>query len=399
MDPFTKLPPELLAKILVYTADFSAVESIISASSRVNTVFRAQPTIVRDLISFDPITSLPEIQIMCHNISLIRTLSAQFPSLADYQQRCENNPPIKYTEELASFILHLVARTQRLACACLTLIQQNFVSALNEIDAGDISASNRVQIACEPFSFTEEYRVYSSLWHLQHYSSLREAATERWHWDEISISGLDKYNKWNRTDVQRAEKMWTTAALLSDLGLSPIYGHYPFQHQQIYLAQDPEGEESSRAAWTFLNATPLPFFQSFDLPPGQDMTRSSPIWTPPSPPPETEATKAWSLGAESRQRLPTHLGIFKIASSMASIQRLPSSYSFVDFKQWRRLGVVVWDAWRMYRIGLFEGLPRSPGEVIPTPEGGYLTVLPRDPDERAQIPSVNYKSRWLALIG
>ncbi|KAL4754357.1 hypothetical protein BDW72DRAFT_166732 [Aspergillus terricola var. indicus] len=399
MDPFTKLPPELIAQVLVYTADFSAVESIISASPRVNLVFRAQPTIIHDIISVDPIARLPEIQNIIHNISLIQTLSAQYPSVVDYQQRYENGPPIEYTEELSSFILELAARTQRLACACLTLIQHNFVSALEEIPAGDISASRRVQIAREPFSFTEEYHVYSSLWHLQHYSSLREAATERWHWDETSMRGLDAYNKWNDTDIRRAEKLWTTAALLSDLGLSPIYGHYPFQHQQRYLAQDPEGEESSRAAWTFPDTTPLPFFRSFDIPPGQDMTRPSLIWTPPPPPPEIEATKAWSLSADFRPWLPRHLAIFRHASTTASHERPPSSYSLVNFKQWRRLGVVIWDAWRIYRLGLFEGPPRNPGEIIPTPEGGCLPVLPRDPEERAQIPRVDYVSRWLAIIG
>lgn len=225
MDPFTKLPSEILAQILICTADFSAVESVVSVSSHINAVFRAQPTIVRDLILVDPIACLPEIQIISHNISLIHTNSAQFPSLADYQQRCQNNPPVEYTEELASFMLHLAARTQRLAYTCLTLIQENFVSALEGIDANNMPASNRVKIAREPFSFTEEYRVYSALWHLQHYSTLRQAAIDHLNWNETSMRSLKAYNKWNDTDHWRAEKMWTIAALLSDLGLSPIYGH------------------------------------------------------------------------------------------------------------------------------------------------------------------------------
>ncbi|KAI9036088.1 uncharacterized protein KD926_002465 [Aspergillus affinis] len=399
MDPFTKLPPELLARILIYAADFSAVESIISASPRVNAVFRAQPTIVRDLVSGDPIAGLPEIQTMCHNISLIQTLSVEFPSLVDYRRICQSPPPFEYTEELASFTLHLTARTQRLACACLILIQQNFVSALTGTHAGGISASDRVKVAREPFSYTEEYRVYSSLWHLQHYSSLRKAATERWAWDETSMRGLDAYNEWNDKDFRRAEKMWTTAALLSDLGLRAIYGHYSFQRQQRFLAQDPEGEESSRAAWTFPDETPLPIFHSFDLPSGRDITRSPLIWTLPSPPPDTEAIKAWSLDAESRQWLPQHDRTFVHASVVASHQREPFSYSFVNFKQWRRLGLVIWDAWRMHRIGLFEGPPRNYGEVIPTPDGQSLAGLPRDPEERARVPRVDYQSRWLALIG
>ncbi|KAL4736249.1 hypothetical protein BDV11DRAFT_211348 [Aspergillus similis] len=399
MDPFTRLPPELIARILIYTADFSAVENILCASCHVNAAFQAEPTVIRNLILSDSMTSLTEIQRLCYNISLIQTHSIQFPTLVDYQQRCEKMPPVEYTQELLIFILHLAARTQRLACACLSLIQQNFVSAISGVPAGDIPASRRQQIAGESFSFTEEYRLYSSLWHLQHYSCLREAATRRWKWDEISMNGLNAYNDWNDTDYDRAEKIWTTAALLSDLGLRPIYGHYPFQQRARLLAQDPEGEESSRAAWTFPDEAPLPFFdfKSFDLSTGT--TRPLEIWTPPRPPPDTEVTKAWSLRAESRPWLPKHLRIFQHQSGAASRGREPASNPFVAFKKWRRLGVTIWDGWRMYRVGLYDGPPRRPGEVIPNPDGTCLPVLPSDPHERARIPVVDYMSRWLALIG
>ncbi|KAL4759660.1 uncharacterized protein BDW70DRAFT_169282 [Aspergillus foveolatus] len=369
MDPFTRLPHELIAQILVYTADFSAVENILTASCHVNAAFQAEHTVIRNLILSDSITSLPEIQRQCYNISLIQAHSIQFPTLVDYQQRCEKMPPIEYTQELLIPILHLAARTQRLACTCLSLIQHNFGSFLSGVPAD----------CGEPFSFTEEYRLYSSLWHLQHYSCLREAATRRWNWDEISMIGLDAYNDWNDTDFDRAEKMWTTAALLSDLGL--------------------QGEESSRAAWTFPDETLLPFFdfKSFYLSTGT--TRPSEIWTSPSPPPDSEVTEAWSLSAESRPWLPKHLRIFQHQSGAASRGGKPASNPFVVFRQWRRLGVTIWDGWRMYRVGLYDGPPRRAGEVIPNPDGTCLPVLPSDPDERARIPVVDYMSRWLALIG
>ncbi|KAL4746262.1 hypothetical protein BDW72DRAFT_207493 [Aspergillus terricola var. indicus] len=342
MDPFTRLPPELIAQIFVYTADFPAVENILSASCHVNAAFQAEPTIICNLILSDSITSLPEIQRLCYNISLIQTHSIRFPTLVDYQQRCEKMPPVKYTQELLIFILHLAAQTQRLACTCLSLIQQNFVSALSGVPAGDIPAS-------------QEYRLYSSLWHLQHYSCLREAATRRWNWDETSMNGLNAYNDWNDTDYDRAEKIWTTATLLSDLGLRPIYGYYPFQQWARLLAQDPEDD------------TPLPFFdfKSFDLSTGT--TRSSEIWTPPPPPPATE----------SRPWLPKHLRISQHQSGAASRGREPASNPSVAFKQWRRLGVTIWDGWRMA------------GEAMPNPDGTCL----------ARIPVVDYMSRWLALIG
>ncbi|KAL4799249.1 hypothetical protein BDV19DRAFT_385499 [Aspergillus venezuelensis] len=418
MDPFNQLPPELIAQILIYTASFSAVESAISASPRVHAISQAQPTMLRDLILSDPMTRLPEIQNMCYNLSLIQTNSVEFTSLAEYQQHFQIGPPaIEYTKELSTFMLHLTARTQRLACACLSLIQQNLVSALDGIAAGNIPAPTRISIAREQFSFKEEYQVYSSLWHLQHYSFLHEAANDRWNWDEPSMNGLDAYNEWIDTDFQRAEKIWTAAALLSDLGVRPVkYSHYPFQSEKRYLPQDEEGEESSRAAWTFPETTPLPFinFSSFDLSLDSLRQRTPGVkpWSPPSPPPETPATRAWSLTQASRPGLPRHIGTFRHASSSASYNRIPCSspyYTFVEFKQWRRLGVVVWDSWRIYRLGLFEGLPRKPGEKVPLPKLGeemgegeeerFLPVISRDLDERARIPIVDYESRWLALVG
>lgn len=262
MDPFARLPPELITQIIIYIADFSAVESFISASPQVHAVFKAQPSIVRDLIQSDPIASLLEIQKLCHNISLVQTSLAQCPSLAHYQQACDRIPDFGYTEALC--MLQLAAQTQRLACACMTLIQNNIVSALREVPAGSLSGPDRVRKTRDPFSWIEEYRVYCSLWHLQHYSYLRKTARERWSWDEASTRDLDTYNVWNGiVDRREIEKFWTVAALLSDLGLSPTYGHYPFQREKKLLAQDPEGEESSRAAWTFSQTTPPPFFLSF----------------------------------------------------------------------------------------------------------------------------------------
>ena len=397
MDSFARLPPELITQIIIYIADFSAVESIISASPQVHAVFQAQPSIVRDLIQADPITSFPEIQKLCNNISLIHSSLAQCPDLAHYQQACDRIPNFGYTEALC--MLRLAAQTQRLACTCMALMRNNLVSALSEVPAGSLSGPDRVRKAREPFSWTEEYRVYCSLWHLQHYSYLRKAATERWGWDKAATQDLDAYDVWNEIiDTRHIEKFWTVAALLSDLGLSPSYGHYPFQHKERSLAQDPEGQESSRAAWTFPPGTPLPFFSSFDLPPSQYLSdgNSSPLWSPPLFPPDTEATDAWWLTLKYRSWSPRHVSYFQLAASAASMDREPSSYSLVNLKPWRRLGMIIWDTWRIYSLGLYD-FPRK--QAMKTPDGGLLEATPRDPSVLQQIPVIDYVSRWLALIG
>ncbi|OJI97586.1 hypothetical protein ASPVEDRAFT_301060 [Aspergillus versicolor CBS 583.65] len=397
MDPFTRLPPELITQIILYIADFSAVESFISASPQVQAIFQAQPSIVQDLLQSDPITSFPEIQKLCYNISLIQTSLPQCPNLAHYQQSCDHIPVFDYTEALC--MLRLAARTQRLACTCMTTIQHNLISPLSEVPAGSLCGPDRVRKAREPFSWTEEYRVYCSIWHLQHYSCLRKAATERWGWDQTSIQTLDAYDVWNDIiDTRHIEKFWTIAALLSDLGLNPSYGHYPFQHRERSLAQDPEGEESSRAAWTFPPGTPPPFFPSFDLPPSQYLRdgNSSPFWSPPLPPPDTAATDAWWLTPKYRSWNPRHVSYFQLAASAVSMDREPASHSLVNLKPWRRLGVIIWDTWRIYSLGLCDFNRK---QAMPTPDGRLLEATPRDRRALQQMPAVDYVSRWLALIG
>ncbi|KAJ5804627.1 uncharacterized protein N7518_000930 [Penicillium psychrosexuale] len=219
MDPFTQLPAELNQQILTHIADFAAIENLISVSSQVHAVFRAQPSIIHALLLANPITSFPEIQRLCYNISLVHT--SHYTDFAHSQQVYEGTPNLDYRASLG--IIHLAAEIQRLACACLSLMQQNFVSTLSEIPVGSLSGPERAEKARKPFSWIEEYRTYCSFFHLQHYSAFRKAATESWNWPTQSIWDLDAYSVWNEIPGGDNEPIWTIAALLSDLGLTPSY--------------------------------------------------------------------------------------------------------------------------------------------------------------------------------
>ncbi|RDW64457.1 uncharacterized protein DSM5745_09868 [Aspergillus mulundensis] len=192
-----------------------------------------------------------------------------------------------------------------------------------------------------------------------------------------------------------AERIWTTGALLSDLGLTPTYAHYPFQHEQSQLAHDPEGQESSRGAWTFPEETPPPFFALFDLPPSSNPPR---VWAPPRPPTKTKGTETWQLTAERRTSVPRQCMLVSQASSALSRGRRLVSPALVDFRPWRRLGMPIFDSWRMHLLRLFD-FPRNPGDVVPTPDNGFLEVVPRDPEAQARVPLADYTGRLLALVG
>lgn len=150
-----------------------------------------------------------------------------------------------------------------------------------------------------------------------------------------------------------------------------------------------EGPESSHAVWRFPEETPSPFFHSFNLPPSESM----PIWSPAPIPPENEATTLtrWQLSSEWqwRLRVPMHVKYFRTENRIVSRAR-HRSLGLSHFRPWRRLGLVIWDSWRMCTVGLCYFPSWGPGLDPPNPDGSVFEVGHEKPD---------YGPRWLALVG
>ena len=161
MDPFERLPPELIRLILLHIADFASVQTILSASPWVNSVFHARPrTLILDLVASNPITAVPEIQKLFQGIALIHSPSVHCASLDDYLDMTRENTPsdilsqhLSETEQ--SQMVQIAARIQHLACICLSTMQRNFVSALEASATGPLSAAVSPQKASRPFSWIE----------------------------------------------------------------------------------------------------------------------------------------------------------------------------------------------------------------------------------------------------
>jgi hypothetical protein len=73
------------------------------------------------------------------------------------------------------------------------------------------------------FSWIEEYRVYWSLWHIQHHSDLQTAAHGRWHWSPDSKRNIAEYINWAHpfiSDIEDRrllnEQIWAILAVLMD---------------------------------------------------------------------------------------------------------------------------------------------------------------------------------------
>lgn len=404
MDPFESLPTEILEEIIFYTADFVGVESLLSVSLWVNRVFEAQPRrTMLELIKSNPITTMPEIQQHLRNIAIINNPATHLTTPESCLHLCTNNKiddipsdvPDVLPDQMATpeifHIIHIAANIQRLACMCLYTMQQNFISAVaNSLGAG---ASQR---AAEPIVWIEEYRVHWALWHLQNYSAFRNAATYRWGWSKETIEKFGhSYTDCNDIPCILAELIWTVAAVLADFGLRPLYGHLAEREEKGKNEEEGDEEESWEAAWEYPNETPIPFFASLELPLHQDHDHYSdyPIWSShPVPDSNSKIDKAWFRTPKYRL-YPSQTAMFR---SFASGYSWPRGFeqawrNMRQIQPFRRIGLMLWNQWRMYSVGLQTAIRRDAS--VCTPDGDFV----RGQDFR--LSKYDMYSRWLALVG
>lgn len=83
MDPFDKLPPELIQVILTDAADAIATESLRYVSLRVHAVFQADPKAYLNLVTANSITQRPEIYRLIQNVAVLCS-KTHCPNLEEY---------------------------------------------------------------------------------------------------------------------------------------------------------------------------------------------------------------------------------------------------------------------------------------------------------------------------
>jgi hypothetical protein len=381
MDPFEKLPPELIHDIITLTADFVGVESLLRISPRVRAVFHAQPRIVvLDLIDANPITTMPDVQQLCRNISLIQTPSTKPADFDEYRRICENISSVLPEDLTNAEIYHILqhaARIQRLACRCLHTMQQNFIAAVEPSCA---------EAAGKPLLWLEEYRVYWALWHLQHYSYLRNAAMGRWGWSSESLAKLDEYTTVRGIHSSfLSEHFWTVAAVLADLGLGPpSYGHHTGTATDTKDDCSSPNEEPEWASWQYPDSTPLPFFASLDLP--AHWPDAYPIWC--APPLPKDASTPPDQRAEKRLNITVPTRLYRLYSRVLSRHGQGSAYwDMMRFAPYRRLGVVFWSSYRMLEAGLLRG------QSLPA---AFYSAADRS---RGEVGQHRMWANWLGIVG
>lgn len=377
MDPFERLPAELINRILLPASDFVGIESLLIASPRVHAIFHDRPGLLfQELVASNAIASATPIQDITQKVRLLHSPSFNVHSLEEYIQ-CTNGvhhqPNINsYGAEVLEMV-QISAQIQRLACKCLSTMQQNFISVVSGLPAGSLSGSIRAEKAARPFSWVEESTIYWALWHLRHYSDLHNYGS-RLNWSEDSMKRLGEYHTWNFIDYLTAEIIATVVAVLTDLGLRLIYS-YPYQG---------EDEESLQGVWCYPMETPPPLFLSFDLERSMDIT----VWTSPSTPRTDSATEAWHLSPGYCGKAPSQMALYKEWARVLAYQGPNPNYTLLRIQPYRRLGVLVWDVWRLYSTGLMQW---NNGEQTETPDGGLTDVQ--------HVGLQEWHSRWIALAG
>ncbi|PWY83665.1 hypothetical protein BO94DRAFT_536359 [Aspergillus sclerotioniger CBS 115572] len=368
MDPFQRLPVEIIKSIVHHIPDFVGVESLLLVSARVKAVFQYDPCAVDldDLLASTYLLAMPDVPSTFRHVALIHRQSVSASSDdGDIESASENSPMGSAT---LLHMIHTAAQIQRQACACLLTMRRKFCTSVETHLATSIVNED----FAGPFSFIEECRAYWALWHLRHYSDLHKLARERINSPDNTkiIQKLKTYASWNGPTAlhYRAEEIWAIAATLSDLGL---YASQQKEPSQDRLSRPPR--------------VPLPLFTSFQFPP---QAENHPVWCPPPVPEHTTVNEAWdrivrhpedsSRGTLFYHQLLSILQVYGLASP--AIQDMPP---------FRRLGVFIWDCWRLYSAGL-----KFITENIPAPNGGVVQAMHID-----QKRVYEMQANWLALRG
>ncbi|KAJ5239171.1 hypothetical protein N7468_003790 [Penicillium chermesinum] len=343
MDPFLRFPAEITQEIIRNTGDFASVENLIRASPQVKAVFLADPyPLLHYLLSSHPVTFTSEIRRLVSSIVLARSLQACYTSVDEYKKLDLGTPEIREqicNPDTAAHVLHTAARIQRLSCICLTRFRANLVAAVGSQDTGDVPNAIRGRNAGRPFAWIEEYRIQWALWHLQHYADLQNVHNTPMEPDGI----VQHYRDWNNIDLFMAEQIWAVASELVGMGFDCSNPVAPNEAQSNWL---------SDAAWGFPGHSSIPFIRSLEPP--AEIERQFRFWSPPAAPAKAYKTETWLSHARSKLLAPGQMRFFRSESrdKLAGGGGRLYSRTMMDVAPYRRLGVFLWDDWRMFSVGL-----------------------------------------------
>lgn len=381
MDPFEKLPTEIIWQILESCSDFTSLDGLQQISPRVKEAFNG---------SFKSITEkvLENCSLTSHGLHhyfklLASILSTSFAPQALLEEiagsRGNNIRPISLsnTHSLAAVhqTINSAAKIHRNACACLQLLINRLESAeprrpmaSDEIvdnwmarNGPPPKGGELVQFDVDPPSWIESYRAHRGLWKLELFQQIRNAATSRWLWSTHDLDCFAEQYLESCRLPGGIEEIETVSQWVVDLSSSePTI----LSHQAPYLVAVPSSTDLTvQISW------PLPNIQ------------------------DREVDSTWGLSPGSADRISNVINYYHFIRGSEKTRSFRGLWK-VDFKAFRRLGIPLWDSWRVYQVRL---MPLSRNLKFPrgklSPRGNWVG----EESEKSEWPTCIRAYIWFSL--
>jgi hypothetical protein len=345
MDPFAKLPTEIICQILESCCDFTGLDGLQQISPRAKAAFNGSfKRITEHVLKNCPLTSHG---LRCYFTLLSTILSTSFTPQALLEEiaslpRALIQPISLSTAHSLVAVqqtVHIAAKIHLTACACL----QHFINRLESAEPrrpiapianvvdwinGKIPPPKNSEIIhfdVDPPSWIESYRTHRGLWKFELFYQIHKAATNRWLW---STHDLDCFSEQYLERCQYPggiEELQTISECVVDLcSFKPTI----LSHQNSCLVAIPSPSDLMiQACW------PLPNI------------------------PDTQVEARWGQSSETAHYTNDVHSYFRARRGGEKTRHHHPLWK-VDFKAFRRLGIPLWDRWRLYQMRLMHQ-PRS----------------------------------------
>ena len=340
MDPFAKLPTEIICHILDSCCDFTSLEGLQQISPRMKEAFSGWFKNVTETVLRNCSLTSPGLHryftLLASILSRSFTPQALLEELASWDHRPRRRIIcLSTTHSLAAVqqTVNIAAKIHVTACACL----QHFMSRLESAEPRRPMASGvnvvdwvngglpppkggeLIQFDVDPPSWIETYRTHRALWKLELFHQIHNAATNRWLWSTCDLNNFTKqYLKWCQCR-EGIEELPTISECVVDLCSSkPTI----LSHLTSYLVAIPSPTDLTiQACW------PLPNIQNTRV---DEKWRRSPKFR------------------NCRNPMLRYFNVLRVTEEGRSHHALWTA----NFKAFRRLGIPLWDRWRLYQMKL-----------------------------------------------
>lgn len=377
MDPFNKLPTEIVLCMLHHTTDFVGLDSLLCVSPRIQTVFQASALrITEDILAGCPYTW--RLEPLFRTSALIRTPAFQCSSFNEYHSRTRDTPAFikawkddqfSHSNTLRSMI-RVAARIQRLSCAVISTMLDKLRLAGQ---SSSVLPPGWEVHGLAPSSWIEEYRVHRSIWVLQVFSDLHRAKHSKP--VEPNNSQESSWGGWN----------WSLEEVHNSALYAPLGDIRQTVREEIEIV---EHVLQDLVLSTQVRSSPLglylPWFSSLEMKVG---VTNYPVW-PARPMPTVHGVDSWKRGKSSASRAGIQRQVFQaIKRNLTLLESYPRDLQ--DELPLQRLGIFLWDVWRLNAMGLCNTLTRT---NIKAPDGSPYVPVP------AGIQNKATQERWLWLV-